>query len=219
MRKLFCNYGYGVEAMKEGIAVSILAGLIMFLSAGSTGIFAHGGEEEAAPTVKTRGTEEVRTVRIDDFEVMLKNPPVEPDTAGTAKIFLTRFATNEPVTNAKVWLTIEGANNQSQDIEGGPTGSPGTFTVKLPPMPQGSARFSIRVEAAGTTDNGSFGNITIARDEADASGGTSATWGWGRIALMTFIFALVLALFGGLLYFVWRFAGESEPSREETVSA
>lgn len=205
-----------IRAKRKSLTVILLS---VFLFGNAPQIFAHGGGEETAPPVKTGGTEEVRTVRINDFEVTLKNAAIEPDTAGSARIFLTRFATNEPVTNAKVWLTIERQNNQADDIEAAAADAPGTFSVTLPPIPQGTARFRVRVEAAGATANASLGDINIAHDEAAASSDGAAVSSWGGAALIAFVFALVLMLLGGLVYFVWRFAGEGEPAREDTVSA
>lgn len=197
----------------------IFVSLSIILFGNASQILAHGGEEETAPTVKTGGTEQVRTVRINDFEVTMKNAAIEPDTAASARIFLTRFATNEPVTNAKVWLTIERQNNQTDDIEAVAADTPGTFLVTLPPIPQGTVRFRVRVEAAGATANASLGDINIAHDEAAAASDGVVVSSWGGAALIAFVFALVLMLLGGLVYFVWRFAGEGEPAREETVSA
>ena len=62
-------------------------------------IFAHGGEDhgDAKPAVTSNQKGMVaRTARAGEFEILLKHSPLEPDTETAAKLFITRFATNEP---------------------------------------------------------------------------------------------------------------------------
>ncbi|MGI8467163.1 MAG: hypothetical protein ACR2N3_01800, partial [Pyrinomonadaceae bacterium] len=67
-------------------------------------VFAHGGvddEKPAATPVSNQKGMVVRTARAGDFEVLLKHSLLEPDTETAAKLFITRFATNEPFADAK----------------------------------------------------------------------------------------------------------------------
>ena len=77
---------------------NLMAMMILFVFF-TAPIFAHGGEDhgDAKPAVTSNQKGMVaRTARAGEFEILLKHSPLEPDTETAAKLFITRFATNEP---------------------------------------------------------------------------------------------------------------------------
>ena len=71
-----------------------------------------------------------------------------------------------------------------------------------------------KITYAGETDTVTFSGVKVEHPAAETATGMS----WLRTILIFLTGAFVLALFAGLIYFVWRFADEGE-IRNETVSA
>lgn len=186
-------------------------------------ILAHGDEDHGAgkpATVNTGGSSEVRSVRLKGFEVTLKNSALEPDTESSARLFVTRFATNEAVPNAKVILTVEREGDKTEDIIATATDTPGTFLVKIPPIPEGTARLTVRVESEGKTDNASLGEITIAPHIETSATETS----WAQTLLYWLLAGLALAFIGATAWWAlrrWQLAqrGHEVEIQQEVVSA
>ena len=80
------------------LALAVAFFLIFALSGNALQIFAHGGEDhgDQKPKTETTGQGTVsRVVRLGDLEVMLKHPVFAPDTATAARLFVTKFETNQ----------------------------------------------------------------------------------------------------------------------------
>lgn len=187
----------------RSLAAALLMSVALSFFGSAMPALAHEGEDhgEAKPaTVSTGGAAEVRSVRIKDFEVTLKNAPLEPDTESSARVFVTRFATNEPVQNANITLTIEREGDKTEDIAATATEKPGIFVVKLPPIPEGTARLRVRLESAGNVDNASLGEVEISPHVENSAAVTS----WAQTALYWLLAILALAVIGAIGWFAVR---------------
>ena len=202
------------NAKKAGI---ILLFLTSFLFSGSAAqIFAHGGEDHGGQkpkaTTNDKGTV-TRTMRLGEYELTLKHPFLKPDTATAARLFITRFETNEASDKTIPAIEIESANGLTEKAAIEKTEIAGSYNVKIPALPQGVYTFITKLTYDGETDTATFSGVEVATApivEGEIS--------WARTALIAFVFALILALFGGLIYIVRHYA-EGEPLKEETVSA
>ncbi len=174
----------------------------------------HGDEKPKAPTT-TAGTIS-HTARLGDFEVLLKHPLLEPDTAAAARLFITKFATNEPFADANPAVEIESANGGSvteiavEKIEAG-----GSYVLKIPAFPEGAYTIRVKANVGGKIDTTTFSGVEIAPHEAAA---TNSGGSWLQTLLTGFLLIIGLALFGGLIYFAVKII-KNTPVNEETVSA
>ncbi len=209
-----------VEFKLRSLATMLLLSLTLSLFGNATQVLAHGGEDhgEAKPaTATTTAGTVTRSVRLGDFEIMLKHSPLEPDAAAAGRFFVTRFATNEPVGDANPAIEIESATGAVTEIPIEKTDAVGSYTVKIPALPEGT--YAIRTKAAtgsGKTDTATFSGVEVAHQEAAAADAGSSSW-W-QTALMAMLFLVALALFGGLAYFAVR-VFKNKPLGETTVSA
>lgn len=198
--------------------MTILLSFAVALFADSSQVLAHGGEDhgEAKPaTATTTAGTVTRSVQLGDFEIMLKHSALEPDTATTGRLFITRFATNEPIGDANPSLEIESASGTVTEVSIEKTNAAGSYVVKIPALPEGTYIFRTKV-GGGKTNTATFSGVQIAHQEATAAdaGGTS----WTQTALIVILILFALALFGGLAYFALR-VFKDKPIRGETVSA
>ncbi len=162
-------------------------------------VYAHGGEDhskEKAPVVSTSANMVVRTARAGDLEVTLKHPPVEPDKELAARVFLTRFDTNEPVEGAKVFVVLAGGGMPVEAMAE-PGSTPGIYEVKLPPTPQGDYTLATRFEMGGATQTVEYGTLRVAPLPPAAAGSESS---WARTALLALGALIGLGFLGLILY-------------------
>ena len=181
--------------------------------------FAHGDEDHGDAKPKTETTDKgtvSHSSRLGDLEVMLKHPLFLPDAATSARLFVTKFETNEGFAEVSPTVEIESANGTVTQATIEKTDTAGIFNVKFPALPNGTYTIRTKLTHGGETDTATFSGVEVKPQEISASenGGMS----WARTFLIAFIFLIVLALFGGLFYFVLRFA-EGKQITEETVSA
>lgn len=194
--------------------------LLIVLFAGNVAqIFAHGGEDHGDEKPKTETTDKgtvSHSSRLGDLEVMLKHPLFQPDTATTARLFVTKYETNQGFADVTPAIEIESSNNSVTEAKVEKTETAGVFNVSFPALPQGTYTIRTKLTHDGETDTATFSGVEVKTVSASASenGGMS----WARTILIAFIFLIVLGLFGGLTFFVLRFS-ESEPLKEETVTA
>lgn len=182
-------------------------------------VFAHGGvddEKPAATPVSNQKGMVVRTARAGDFEVLLKHSLLEPDTETAAKLFITRFATNEPFADAKPTVEITTKDGKTFEASEIKSDAPGSFTFNLPPLPEGTYTISARLNVAGKTDTATFSSVSVEHAEAASLAGLGS---WVRTGLMILTAAVVLGLFGGLMFYAFRFAQSEQASGNEAVSA
>ena len=179
--------------------------------------FGHGGEEHGDSQPKTVPSEKgsiLHTSRIGELEVMIKHPFLEPDTATSAKLFLTKYATNESSDKATAVIEMESSNGSVTQIAVEKTDVAGSYNLKIPALPEGSYTMRAKITYSGETDTATFSGLKVEHPAAETATGMS----WPRTILIFLTGSFVFALFAGLMYFVWRFAGESE-IRNETASA
>lgn len=158
----------------------------------SISVSAHGGEDHGegkASVVSTETGMLTGLARVGDYEAMIEHPPLVPDKAVAARLFITRFATNEPIEEAHVTVTLTGEDNATVEAAGSASSTPGIYEVKLPPLPQGQYKLAARVEAAGTTGTAQYGVVQI-RSSVPSEAESSSLW--ARAAL------IVLALLCGV---------------------
>lgn len=183
-------------------------------------VFAHGGEDHGDAKPKTQTTDKgtvLHSSRLGDLEVMLKHPLFKPDTAMAARLFVTKFETNEAFKDVAPAVEIESANGSVTQgvIEKSETA--GVFSVKFPALPEGNYTIRTKLTHDGETDTATFSGVEVKNQlltEVE-NGGIS----WLRTFSIGFVFLIVLGLFGALSYFVLRFSSTGEPINNETISA
>lgn len=193
-----------------------LIGIIVLITSPAV-IFAHGDEDHGEQKTKTTSNEKgtvSHSTRLGDFELMIKHSLMEPDTLTFARLFITKFETNEPVGNVPAVIEIESANGVifAATIEA--SEQPGMYNVSIPALAQGTYVMRTKLSFKGETDTATFSGVEVNTPNSSSGGETP----WFRSAALALIFGFVVILLGGLVYFVWRFAG-SESLNEEAVSA
>nr|HMS43923.1 hypothetical protein [Pyrinomonadaceae bacterium] len=155
--------------------------------------------------------------RVGDLEVMLKHPLFKPDTATDARLFVTKFETNEAFKDVSPAVEIESANGSVTQGTIEKSETAGIFGVKFPALPEGIYTIRTKLTHGGETDTATFSGVEVKNQPiaADENGGMS----WLRTILIGFVFAIVLGLFGALTFFILRSGAEVQPQRGETVSA
>jgi hypothetical protein len=199
---------------------SALGFLLLFLIAGGVPhVLAHGGEDHGDAQPKTETTDKgtvSRVAHLGELEIMLKHPVFAPDTATAARLFITKFETNEGFADVSPAIEIESANGTVTTAKIEKTETAGVFSVAIPALAQGKYTIRTKLTHGGETDTATFSNVEVTLRAADSL--DSGAMSWARTILIAFIFLIVLGLFGGLTYFVLRF-GTGETLEEETVTA
>ena len=184
-------------------------------------ILAHGGEDhgDEKPKVVSTGRGTItRTARAGDFEVTVKHSPIEPDTETAARLFVTRFETNEPFADAKPTVEITSKDGKTFEATEVKADAPGSYSFKLPPLPEGSYTILTRLSASGKTDTATFSSVAVEHPAAESV--TDTAWSWLKTALMILAAFVVLGLLGGLVFYAARYAKQDRAvSGEEAVSA
>ena len=204
--------------MKSIHSKIIFSALLVFATIGNPLMsFGHGGEDHGDSQPKTAPSEKgsiSRTARIGELEVMIKHPFLEPDTATSAKLFLTKYATNESSDKATAVIEMESSSGSVTQIGVEKTDVAGSYNLKIPGLPEGSYTMRAKITFSGETDTATFSGLKVEHPAAE----TATVMSWPRTILIFLTGSFVFALFAGLMYFVWRFAGESE-IRNEIASA
>jgi hypothetical protein len=209
-----------VNPRRQGLSATLLLAVALSFFGNAAPVLAHGGEDHGDEKPKTATTTSgtvTRSTRLGDFEIMLKHSPLEPDTATAGRLFITKFATNEPVGDVNPAMEIESANGVVTEIPIEKTGAVGSYTVKIPALPEGA--YTIRTKTiaeGGKTSTATFSGVEIAHQETAAA--ETASGSWTQTALMAMLFLVAVGLFGGLAYFAQR-VFTNKPLGKETVSA
>jgi hypothetical protein len=206
-----------VNIKLRSLATTLLLSFAMSLFGGAAQVLAHGGEDHGEAKPKTETTDKgtvLHTTRVGDLEVMLKHERLMPDAGNAARLFVTKFETNEASSDVAPTIEIEAANGAVTAAIVEKTETAGSFTVKIPPLAEGTYLIRAKLTHGGETDTATFSGVEITRQVAAAETSSS----WTQTALMILLFLVALALFGGLAYFAVR-AFKNKPLGEETVSA
>ena len=194
--------------------------LIVLLAGNALQIFAHGGEDHGDAKPKTQTTDKgtvSHSSRLGDLEVMLKHPVFAPDTATEARLFVTKFETNEAFKDVAPAVEIESATGAVTQAVIEKSETAGVFSVKFPALPEGTYTVRTKLTHDGETDTATFSGVEVKNQPlAEAENGGMS---WLRTVLIGFVFLIVLGLFGALSYFVLRFSSTGERINKETVSA
>ena len=124
---------------------------------------AHEGHDDGAkkPAVTAEAGMVARTVRIGDYEVMMKHLALEPLHEHPARLFITRYATNEPVKEATANLVIAAKGKEPIKVAAKPSARAGEYELTLPPLDSGNHSFSVVVKVGGVEQTASYGAVAI----------------------------------------------------------
>lgn len=198
--------------------VSCLLIMLFALSIDVRQTDAHGGEDHGDEKPKTAQNVQgivSHTARLGDLEVMVKHPVLEPDTAITARLFVTKFATNEPADKVEPSVEFESSNGAVAHGILERTDSVGRYILRIPALPEGAYTVRVRIAYEGETDTATFAGVQV---EHPTAGSLSNGVSWLERGLLFTVGAIVLGLFGILFYFIWKMAGKPHV-HDETVSA
>ena len=178
--------------------LSLMAAALLLMPTGIAS--AHGGEDhgdQKVQTVSAAANMTIRAVRAGDYEAAIKYPNIVPDRETVARVFLTRFDTNEPVTKAKITLLLEGTGRAPVEVAATATATPGSYESKLPPTPPGDIKLSARIETGGATEVATIGAIKVAPPQAEAAADGAL---WARTALIVMGLVALVSLFAALIF-------------------
>lgn len=178
---------------------------------------AHGGEDHGDQKPKSSANAKgviSHSTRLDDMEIMVKHPAMEPDKPTTGSIFITKFATNEPFKAVEVKVEVESPGGSVFTAKVEPGEQAGTYKLTFPAMPDGVYTMRANVTHDGETDTATFSGMDVKPAAAAEQGAGS----WVSSALIGILFFIVVILLTGLVYFMWRFAG-GPGAGEEALSA
>lgn len=208
-----------VELPKPRNPMIALTLFLLLIFGNAAQIFAHGGEDHGDAKPKVATTEKgivSRSTRLGDFEVTFKTPALEPDTATGARLFITKFETNEAFGDAVPTMEIEASGGAVTQVVVEKTDAAGSYNLKISALPEGNYTVRASLKTAKGSDTATFSNVEVTHPSTDAANGGVSSW--LGTALLFLIGAIVLGLFAGLFYLAWRMAGEKRIG-EETVSA
>jgi hypothetical protein len=191
----------------------------LLLLATALTVFSHGGEDHGDAKPKTAVSDKgtvTHTSRLGDIELTLKYLVLEPDTAATGRLFITKFETNQAVGDATPVLEFESANGTVVNATVEKSEQAGVFNVSIPALPEGTYTARTKVTYSGETDAATFSGIEVKHSAAASSEGSG--WAWTVPAFATLLIISIAAILGGLVYFVL-YAGKEETVSGETVSA
>lgn len=201
-----------IEQANMHIAVLLLATIVSLIVMNRS-VRAHEGEDHGAeqpPVVSADAGLTTRVVRAGDYEITWKHPALEPDRELAARVFVTKFDTNEPVAGARIVMTIANAEGALMEAAAAGTSS-GVYEVKLPPLAQGQYKFGARVSVSGISEGITFGTISVApRPPTAAESSTS----WARTLLILLALLAGLGLGGAIIYRLVRGARATHADRE-----
>ncbi len=177
---------------------------------------AHGGEdhgEKPVAAVSVGGAALAHVAHAGDWEIVVKHPPVAPDAETGARVFVSRFDTNEPIAGARVVVTLTGADSAPVEVAAIPADAlPGMYEAKLPALPEGAYQLAARVEHGGQNVTAEFGALRIASPAPVADAGAGSPW--ARTILIALGLLVGLGLAATFLYRIMRAARRGRTQRE-----
>ncbi len=202
----------------RNLSLALLAAFALAFYWSGEKVLAHGGEDHGEAKPKTQTTDKgtvLHTTRVGDLEVMLKHERLIPDAGNAARLFVTKYENNAGADGIAPAIEIESANGAVTAATVEKTDTAGSFTAKFPPLPAGTYLIRAKLTHGGETDTATFSGVAIENAPAASS---AAGGSWAQTAVTVLLFAVALALFGGLIYLAARTV-RNEPLPEETVSA
>lgn len=165
--------------------------------------FAHGDEDHGdKKTAVAAGPGMIaRTSRVGDYEVLLKHPVLEPLHEHLARIFVTRYATNEPVKDAVVGLVIAIKGKEPVKVAAKASAVPGEYEANLPSLDAGTYNLSAVIAAGGTNETANYGAVAV---ETPKSPAESSDWAEAKNAWLLALTLGLLALLSATGFVAWR---------------
>lgn len=206
-----------VSSRLRVLATFTVLAAVFSLAGDVADVFAHGGEDhgDQKPAVaKTENGMVSRTARLGDFEILLKHALLEPDKGMSARLFLTKFETNEPVGDANITMEAETANGAVIAIPVQKSESAGSYVLTMPALAEGAYTLRARLSASGKTDTATFSGVEVTHQQ---TGVTPEGYSLVGMAVTGFLFLIGFALFGGLIYLAFR--AVSDKPRGEALTA
>lgn len=178
-----------------------LALIVLALSL-SPASFAHGDDDhgDKKKAVVTDAGMLARTARAGEYEVMLKHPAFEPLHEQAAKIFITSYATNEPVKDAAANLVIAVKGKAPVTVAAKSSARAGEYELTLPPLDSGVYGFSVVVKVGGVEQTASYGAVAVETPKPAAASGNP---GAAMNLLFWLLGVLLLSGVGVTSYRVW----------------
>ena len=163
---------------------------------------AHEGHDDGAKKAAVAADSGMiaRTARVGDYEVMMKHPALEPLHEHSARLFITLYATNEPVKEATANLVIAAKGKEPIKIPAKPSMRAGEYELTLPPLDSGNHSFSVVVKVGGIEQTASYGAVAI---EAPQPAATESNLMDTGNALLWSLGVLLLTVVGMTSYRVW----------------
>ncbi|MDO8767823.1 MAG: hypothetical protein Q7K57_03810 [Burkholderiaceae bacterium] len=151
--------------------------LAMLLLAVTLSVFAHGDEDHgAAPPMINQSVAPRAVASTDEFEL------VAILDGKKLMIYVDRFASNEPVINAKV--EIEGAGLKGIVSET----APGLYTINAPSIAPGRHALTISIESGDVLDL-----LSATLDTSIPAGNIAPVSSWNKKLMAIFVGLLILA--------------------------
>lgn len=195
----------------------LLVGIVTLL-ASSLPVFAHGGEDhgDSKPQTNVKQNIETRIAVAEDLEVLLKTPILEPDKEIGGKLFLTSHETNEPISNAKITLLVEGEDGKKTEIIVNPTDNQGVYLLTILPIAQSVVKLSAKINHSGKEKLVSFGTAEIKPAPIESSAENTS---WARSVLLGLAVIGLLTLPGFVAFLLFKnFRPKARTIEQETVS-
>ncbi len=164
--------------------------------------FAHGDEDhgDKKKAVAAGAGMVARTARVGDYEVLVKHPALEPLHEHPARIFITRYATNEPVKGAAVNLVIAIKGEAPIKVAAKASANSGEYEITLPPLDAGAYNFTAEVEVNGERGTANYGAVAIESPQPkEAGSGRSGSLN----ELLWPLGVLLMAAIGVMSYRAW----------------
>jgi len=201
----------------RNVSIALAAAFALAFSGSAAQIFAHGGEDHGDAKPKTETTDKgtvSHTTRVGDLEVMLKHERLVPDAGNAARLFVTRYETNEGFAGVVPTIEIEATNGAVTSATIEKTDTAGSFAAKIPPLAEGTYLIRAKLTHGGETDTATFSGVQIQNAPAASAADNGSRM---QTAVTALLFSVALALLGGLIFLAARVL-RNEPLREDTVS-
>ena len=156
---------------------------------------------------------QTRTAHVGEWEVAIKHPVIEPDHEVAARVFVTQFATNEPIEGARVFMRF--GNDTAQEIAATAGKMAGVYEVKLPPLPKGQYSLAARIEVGGASETVQFGQVEVTTPPLAAVESSNS---WARTGLIVLAVLAALMALGVVCYRLSQGRGRGR-IKEEAVTA
>lgn len=179
--------------------VMVLGFILLALPSASS---AHEGHDDGTKKAAVAADSGMiaRTARVGDYEVMMKHPALEPLHEHSARLFITRYATNEPIKEATANLIIAAKGKEPIKVAAKPSTRAGEYELTLPPLDSGNYNFSVVVKIGGVEQTASYGAVAIEASKPAAVASNLADTG---NALLWSLGVLLLTVVGVTSYRVW----------------